>query len=446
MKKRRAKFFTARTVSNIIVVCIGVLLYLALNNIETVRGNVDKVLAVIKPFIAGIGVAFLLNMPMRFFERTIFANKKRKRLWAILLTLLVVLLVLALLIYLIAPQIVDSVMRLARNLTTYLDNLNSLIENISAKLPLDVINLDSFFVSYKDLVNQLVKWASDSLPQLLAGAVGVGSSLIGGITSLIAAIYMLASKEKLILQSKRALYTIFPQRAGDKIMHVGRLSNSIFSGFISGKLIDSAIIAAICFVFMSIMNILSSLLGIEAMQMPYAVLISVIIGITNIIPFFGPFIGAIPSVMILLMVNPLGALWFIIFVIVLQQFDGNVLGPRILGQTTGLPAMWVLVAIIVGGGLFGFNGMLFGVPTTAVLYSLGSDIIENSLKRKGLNKEPELVNVQIDTGPPANDNVPYATHIYENLPGGANGDAAEQQNAETDAKEKTEKDSNTEGK
>lgn len=394
MRDKGRGFFSKRMISSLAVVCFGVLLYMALSNFGAVTGAVGWFFSIFQPFVVGLCIAYLLNMPMRFFEDKLFKRFRKKRALAILTTYLLAVLVLAVLIGLILPQLFDSVARLLSSVGLYLSNLNSLVSSIGQRFDIAPESIDTFLLSYNDIVNSLVGMLRSALPDILNVGMRIGSGLIGALTALIASIYMLFGKEKLLRQSRRVLYAVVPQKTANETMRIGKMANGVFSGFIGGKLLDSLIIGIICFVFMSVMNILYSILGVEAIRMPYAPLISVIIGVTNIIPFFGPFIGAIPSVMILLMVNPWSGLWFTVFIIVLQQFDGNVLGPKILGDSTGLPAMWVLIAIIVGGGLFGFTGMLLGVPTTAVLYTLASDLIEGRLRRNGLAEAPELVNAR----------------------------------------------------
>ena len=183
------------------------------------------------------------------------------------------------------------------------------------------------------------------------------------------------SKETLIAQLKKALYAILKKETAQNLVRFARESHKIFSGFVNGKLLDSLIIGILCFIGMSI-------IGFE-----FTMLISFIVCCTNVIPFFGPFLGAIPSILILLMVNPWQALWFAIFVFVLQQLDGNVIGPKILGDSTGLPALWVMFAILVGGGIFGIIGMFIGVPLFSVLYTLVKEYVEERLDQKQINKE-----------------------------------------------------------
>lgn len=386
MKNKRNNLLGSRTLSGIIVICAGVLLFLLLSNFSSVLAFLKWFASIFSPFVMGIAIAYLLNMPMRFFETHVFKNLRHKRAVSILTTYGLAVLVVFLLLRMVVPQVGESVSALINNIALYLNNLNRFLQEIGDRFQIDPDTIKSFMVSYNDLVNQIMLFVRDLIPNILNYTMQIGSGLVSFLTAIIASIYMLAGKDKLLQQCRRVAYAILPQNGANSVMRVAKLSNGVFSGFIGGKILDSAIIGAICFVFMSLMNLLSSAFDVPGMRMPFTMLISIIIGVTNIIPFFGPFIGAIPSAMILLMVNPWGALWFVLFIIVLQQFDGNILGPRILGNSTGLPAMWVLVSIIVGQGLFGFAGMLLGVPTAAVLYTLASDFIEVRLRKKGMDK------------------------------------------------------------
>ena len=239
---------------------------------------------------------------------------------------------------------------------------------------------NQFMLSYGDIVSQVSGMASRVIPTLLSMGVALGSGVVSGIiaaiTTVISSIYMLLSKNVLSRQAQKLTYAVLPVKKANHFLAVCSRANRIFSGFLNGKILDSAIIGVLCF-------ILTVLLRID-----FAVLISVVIGVTNIIPFFGPIVGAIPCIFILLIVDPWQALRFSILVLGLQQFDGNILGPKILGDSTGISAFWVLVSIVIGGGLFGFPGMLLGVPTFAVLYSLLGDWVRSRLKAKGI-RAPE---------------------------------------------------------
>jgi predicted PurR-regulated permease PerM len=286
-------------------------------------------------------------------------------------------------------------MTLINNIEGYLDNLNALVDDLITRFNLDEGGLDdgidSFIVSYEGLMKQLIGQVSAALPKLLNYGVALGNGIVAAITALISSIYMLSGKNVLTAQLKKLLFALFPAERVERVLQVCRQANGIFVGFINGKLLDSAIIGVLCFILCSILRI------------PYAPLISVFIGVTNVIPFFGPLIGAIPSVMLLVIVDPWAALRFIIMIIALQQFDGNILGPKILGNSTGLSAIWVLVAIVVGGGLFGFPGMILGVPTFAVIYMLTREFVTKRLAAKHLDGEGRPLPTEAEPSEPEND-------------------------------------------
>ena len=195
------------------------------------------------------------------------------------------------------------------------------------------------------------------------------------LIGLIVSVYLLARKDTFAAQSKKIIYSLLPTRYGDLVVEEVRSAYRIMSGFINGKLVDSAIIGVICLICCNIL------------RFPYPALVATIIGVTNIVPFFGPFIGAIPCFFLILLVNPLQAVYFALFVLVLQQFDGNILGPKILGDSTGLASFWVLFSILLFGGLFGFAGMVLGVPVFAMLYSILSRLVARGLRQRGLPVE-----------------------------------------------------------
>ena len=202
-------------------------------------------------------------------------------------------------------------------------------------------------------------------------------TLLFQLANFFIAIYVLNSKQLFAAQAKKLLYGCLSTRRANIVLDNARFTHRVFGGFINGKLLDSLIIGILCFV------------GMTALRMPYAMLISVVVGVTNIIPFFGPFIGAIPSGLLILLIDPLKALYFVLFILALQQFDGNILGPKILGDSTGLSSFWVMFAILLAGGLFGFVGMVVGVPLFAVLYSILSGLVCHSLRRRGMPEETQ---------------------------------------------------------
>ena len=218
------------------------------------------------------------------------------------------------------------------------------------------------------------------MTHLTVGLYTLVMELFHAVIGVIVSVYILFGKETFINQSKKATYAIFPTERANLLIHIAVKTNEIFGGFIIGKIIDSIIIGILCFIGTSLLN------------MPYAMLVSVIVGMTNVIPFFGPYIGAIPSAVLIALADPMKGVYFLIFILLLQQFDGNILGPKILGNSTGLSAFWVIVSILLGGGLFGILGMLFGVPAFAVIYYIVKLFLDNQLEKKKLPTESECYN------------------------------------------------------
>ena len=357
------------SLSLLIVLLAAILFYVGLTNFDVIAVRVRTFMGVLTPFIAGFAIAYLLNTPMCFFERKLYQKQKHRRGLAILTVYLIALAIVVVLLNLIIPQVAQSVVDLATNMQTYLTSLNSLVQTLSEQFGLEAEALNEAIGSYQDLMTNIAAYLSKALPDLLNFGYAIGSGVISGITALISSVYMLAGKGRLVPQIKKMLYAILPRRRADWLLGVCGHANRVFVGFINGKLIDSAIIGVLCFI----------------LCIPYPMLVSVVVGVTNIIPFFGPIIGAIPCLMILVIVDPWAALRFFALVIGLQQFDGNILGPKILGDSTGLSAIWVLVSIVVCGGLFGFPGMVLGVPTFAVLYALVRDWVNKRLALKRLD-------------------------------------------------------------
>lgn len=390
-EKKKWYQLDSRGLSNLIVVCAGILFYLCLTHLPQVKAVVGTVLNVLSPFIAGFVIAYLLNTPVDFFERTLYQNRRGKRGLSIVTVFAIAVAIIAILLQLVLPQVGDSIRQLFNNLAGYLSNLDTMVGDLTARFNLEGEGLNHVAEWYDELIRKItsadmVKKATEILTSSVPDLWNFGASVVSGgqwvvngvvtaFTAVIASVYMLSGKPRLVRQMKKLIYALFPAKGASRILAVGGKANKIFVGFINGKLLDSAIIGVLCFLLCTVVRI------------PYAVLVSVVVGVTNVIPFFGPIIGAIPCLMILVIVDPWAALRFAVLIIALQQFDGNILGPKILGDSTGLSAIWVLVAIIVGGGLFGFPGMLLGVPTFAVLYSLVKEWAERRLEQKGISLE-----------------------------------------------------------
>ena len=256
-------------------------------------------------------------------------------------------------------QLVDTIMEMNTKNTT----LNQLLTNILKEATDYVQNW-----MRTDLLTQI----NIVMSNLTVGVINIVSEILNALIGIIISIYVLFSKEQFASQCKKGVYAIFKPSHANMILHLTIKSNEIFGGFIIGKIIDSIIIGVLCFISLSVLN------------MPYTLLVSVIVGVTNVIPFFGPYIGAIPSAILIMLSDPKMGIYFIIFILILQQLDGNIIGPKILGDSTGLSAFWVVFAILLGGGLFGFVGMILGVPTFAVIYYIVNMLVNHRLEKKKL--------------------------------------------------------------
>lgn len=382
MHRNVRDYFTRSTISNIITVFAGIALYLSLSNFDVVRTIASGTYKIISPFVAAYVIAFLLNTPVNWFQRVVFAKSKKSKGLSVTVVYILAMIIVSALVVAIGPQIKDSVLSVVGTIPKYLENLTETLNKLSLEYHWDsqvATTVTEYLTTALKAVSTIVL---NLIPGLVNFSVSLGTLVVNTIMAIIASIYMLMSKEKLIFQAKKALYSCLPTKRAARTIEIGNRANYTFSKFLNGKMLDSLIIGIICF------------FGTLFIYSPYALLIAVIIGITNMIPFFGPFIGAVPSIFILLMVRPLSALVFLFFILILQQFDGNILGPKILGDSTGLSALWVLVAIVVGGGLFGFVGMLIGVPTFAVIYSLIAENMDKKLANKNIDVNQETFEIK----------------------------------------------------
>ena len=378
------------------VIAAALLFYFAVGNITVFGNAVSRLVSILAPFIWGLVICYLLSPLMRSVENRLFLPLARKlyrknkkndgRRFARALTVvfceIVLILVLVALVYLIIPQMLSSVQTLISNSGVYVDNLSKWADGLFENYPV----LDDYLGGFLDNFNtNLGNWLETKLlprvgsvvTSVTSGVYGVAKSIYNLIIGIIVSIYLLSDKEGFVAAVKRMTYSVFSVETADRLRSGLNFVDRTFMSFLNGKLLDSLIIGIICYIVCSIL------------KMPYTLLVSVIVGVTNIIPFFGPLIGAVPSALIILMVDPTKCLIFIIFVIILQQIDGNIIGPRILGNSTGITGLWVMFSIILGGGLFGFWGLLLGVPVFVVIYSLVTNLIVKKLKRNDLPWELE---------------------------------------------------------
>lgn len=370
------------------LITFALVLYFFLRSPLTIKQGIDRVLDILTPFIYGGVVAYLLDPLcdrlyawfLRLFGRTKLSKKRGKGLanaLSILLSLLFLLGLVVLVVALAVSQLVPSIASLINAIPGYINDIYRFV------LPLvDGTQAEQWLLDL-DLVNTLRDWITNTLLPNVDAIVTTVTTQVGNIVGVlydlvigfIVSFYCLNYRARFALQGKKAIFAILPFRWAEALLDRLRFADKAFSGFISGKIIDSLIIGVICFFACMLMRI------------PYYPLIAVIVGTTNLIPFFGPFIGGIPSAFLILMESPVKAIYFIVFIILLQQFDGNILGPRILGSAVGVNGFWVLFSILLFGGLFGVAGMLIGTPLFAVIYSIIRDWVDHRLKRKELPRE-----------------------------------------------------------
>ena len=383
-----------------LTVCAILVFYDAFYQGGTLQQILGKLAEVLAPVFYGLAMAYLLTPLVKWFERGILwcVSKLRKQLpdkplkhgkgllraGAILLTWAVVLALTYWLMSVLIPQLVESVTMLINNARYYYTKVYRWTDTWLKENPEigswanDVLS-DYYNNAVTNLTDTILPKAQE-IAAALTGGIWVGiRSVIGFamdlIVGIIISVYLLAMKEKSLARCCKMIYATMKQETAELVLTGLHNTNQVFSGFVRGKLLDSLIIGILCFI------------GCSILKMPYTPLVSVVVGVTNIIPFFGPFLGAIPSAFLILLVSPLKCLYFIIFIILLQQLDGNVIGPKILGDSTGISSFWVIVAILVGGGFFGVPGMFFGVPVFACLRMLVKWLMDRRLTRRGMPTE-----------------------------------------------------------
>lgn len=367
------------------VIVLSILFEKIIGNVHilwtSIQRGINTVLSILSPFIYGFFIAYIINPGVRLIEKKVLSKIDRRgghsRLRRMLSIFIMYVLSLGFLTWIFAyvmPQITESVTRLIRNLQN-IGNIEAQIESALLEYPfLQNLHIaDLIGENLKPIFEKSSSFLNIALSYIFSSAWGITSGLLNILLGLMIAFYMLNEKEKFASYTKKILYVFLKPETAEKVISVGSESNQIFERFLIGKSIDSIIIGILCFI------------GLNLLQIRYALLISVIIGVTNMIPYFGPFIGAIPAILITLLSSPIQALWIALFIFGLQQFDGIILGPKILGDSTGLSPFWVIFAIIIGGALFGVIGMLLGVPVFAVLRTLFNRYIDRKYLEKMKN-------------------------------------------------------------
>ena len=371
------------------VIAASIFLFFCLFRFAEIKAIIGNIIKILKPIIYGLAFAYLTtpvyNWLRKLLREKVFKNSKSRHITGIanaistFVTLTFFVAIVAGLIAMVLPQVFQSIVGILNSLPAQLNQTAVFLQKLLEDNP----ELEKQIMSYyNEISSDVTLWLARFIPNLQNLIAGISIGLFSAVMmvkdlliGLIVTVYVLNCKENFVCQAKKIVYSILPSRQAQALIDEFRYAHRVFGGFINGKLIDSLIIGILCFIALSIL------------QMPYTMLVSVIVGVTNIIPFFGPFIGAIPSFLLILLVNPGKSLIFLVFILLLQQFDGNILGPKILGDSTGLSSFWVLFSILLFGGLFGFVGMIVGVPIFAIFYHLTTNAVNRALRKKGLPED-----------------------------------------------------------
>ena len=392
-------------VTAFLVIAAELAFYMLLTNSKGFFRNINTVTSILSPIIWGLVISYLLWPIVKFLEQnTIFPllkkafpkknNRKLARALSILISVVVALFLIAMLLYLVVPQLYVSIESIVTSAPEYYDTISAWITNFLKDYPqAEQILLETTGHASQTLVDwarsAVLPYLSKIITNLSTGLYSVLRTVLNILIGFVVACYVLGNVETFSAKCKKLLYSCFSVKNTDTILSAVRFTDRAFNGFINGKIIDSAIIGIICYIVCSIL------------KMPYIVLVSVVVGVTNIIPVFGPFIGGIPTALIILLVSPTKALIYVIFIIVLQQIDGNIIGPKILGSSIGINGFWIMFAILLGGGLFGVVGMILAVPLFSVLYSGLEILVDKRLKNRGLATETaayvDIVGIDPDT-------------------------------------------------
>lgn len=364
------------TIRIILIIFSSILFYTVLQNLEAVRGAMAAAARILSPVFIGAAIAFIVNIPMRLLEDNVYSLIIKKRPGAIkarrpvclILSILIIFGLFALIIGLIAPEFAATVMSIAQTLPSQVNDLIARADELIGRfnLPLEDVNLFEK-IDWNSVSRTIVAGLSNT-GAMINKTIGVTSNVLSGlfnfVIGFVLSIYILASKEKLCRQGARLLKVILPEAACDRIFRVLAMSSGVFTKFISGQCVEALILGALCYI------------GMLIFRMPYALMISALIAVTALIPVFGAFIGTSVGALMILLISPLKAVGFVLFIIILQQIESNVIYPRVVGNSVGLPGIWVLLSVTLFGSIFGAVGLLLGVPFCAVLYCLVRDFVK----------------------------------------------------------------------
>ena len=380
MDEKRDRVYWKWGLTALGVICISVVLVVIFTDLPGFFGVLRGLEAILEPLILGAVFAFLLNPIVRFVDTRLGPLLQEKTKWkpaavrnvsrgaGVVTAVIVAALILYAFFSMLLPQLYESVVGIVDNAENYYTSIDRWVTNVLEDNPEIQGYVDSALGKIYEFINN---WITTTFLQDVQKLLATVTTSVVAVAS----VYILWSKETFQAQGKKIIVAAFSRKGADHIFYLGRNIYRVFNGFVIGKIVDSAIIGVLCYI------------GILILKMPYPALIATVIGVTNVIPFFGPIIGLVPCAFLILLVNPLQAFYFVIFILVLQQVDGNVIGPKILGNTVGISGFWVLASITIAASLFGFTGMILGVPVFAIIYLLISDSVNEKLRKKSLTTD-----------------------------------------------------------
>lgn len=378
---KKDKLLSQLTYKNILwIITYTILLILALLYIEPIISGVKMIFSLLKPFMIGFSLAYMFSIPMRYFQKKIPDKWKNKEMLSAILSFLCVVLVLTFVISVVVPQLRDSIMTLIEEFPSYAKATEETMMHYMSEYNLDEALIEQWNIYSKQIEETVLNVAKSILPMIMGMAGSIISTVTDLIMAIVSAIYFTVTKDTLLTHVKKACYAFLPKSAYEYGGNVVRLSDKTFSNFISGQLMEALIIGVLCYI------------GAIVLRLEYAPILAVIIGCTNIIPIFGPIIGTIICAVLLLFVSPMQAIIFVVFGILLQQFESNLIYPKVVGSSVGLSGIWVLLAVSVGGGLFGALGMILGLPVVAIIYRLFADEVHRRIKLKEEKVKSEVEN------------------------------------------------------
>lgn len=393
---------TVLKITGILTFCI--LLYCALQNTAAVKDGISTVMSYLNPFIVGGAIAFIINVPMRFIERHLFPKAKKlyklRRPLALILALLAIAAIIVLVCIIVIPQIADTVSTLTVNIPQYMDNAKAYINKILEKYPELQEEFQSYTgkINWQSVITSVTGWVSNGVVSTINVAGSAISGIVSAVVGFVFAIYILLQKERLGRQVRMIAYSLLPEKAADKFFKISNMTSDTFSKFLSGQCLEACILGSMFAIVLAVF------------RMPYVALISVLIAFTALIPIVGAFIGCVIGAFLIFMISPVKAVWFVVIFLVLQQIEGNFIYPKVVGSSVGLPAIWVLAVVTVGGKLMGVIGMLVMIPLSSVLYAIFREFIYNKLK----TKTERVQKMFFGKSKPAAENVPSTADQPQN--------------------------------